>query len=242
MTTIPNAFLQYACDILGDTENGFSTSKILKLSVQYSIEYNIDIPHTNLPITAPNKRVALYENLQKFTSEQQYKILRDLSKDPLQCDRPETKTLVSQLVTRYGSLSTEETGFDLALSKESEHWLSAYPKSLNLYLQALEKRKEKIYERNTLDDLRLALELLLKDIFNNEKSLENQKNHFGDLVNKAGGTTEFTNMFIKLLDYFCKYQNEHVKHDDKVAEIETDFIIDLTSSFMKAIIRSASIK
>jgi len=92
-----------------------------------------------------------------------------------------------------------------------------------------------------LYDLRLSLELLLKSIFGNDKSLENQMPSIGQLVTKANGTVEFCNMFKKLLDYFCKYQNEHVKHDDDVAEIEIDFMIDLTSTFMKGIVRCANL-
>ncbi len=46
-------------------------------------------------------------------------------------------------------------------------------------------------------------------------------------------------MFSKLLDYFSKYQNEHVKHNDQVPEIEVDFIVDMTSTFMKSIVKCA---
>lgn len=46
-----------------------------------------------------------------------------------------------------------------------------------------------------------------------------------------------TNMFIKLVDYFCKYQNEHIKHNDAVNEDEIDFLIVITTIFMKHIIK-----
>lgn len=42
-------------------------------------------------------------------------------------------------------------------------------------------------------------------------------------------------MFNTLLDYYGKYQNKYAKHDDNVNEKEIEFIIDLTSTFMKFI-------
>ena len=41
----------------------------------------------------------------------------------------------------------------------------------------------------------------------------------------------------KLVDYYCKYQNTYVKHDDAVVSGEIEFIFELTSSFMKHLLR-----
>lgn len=88
-----------------------------------------------------------------------------------------------------------------------------------------------------MDDLRLALELLLKKILNNTKSLENQIKPLGDYFKGKSGSKELQNMFVKLVDYYSKYQNTYVKHDDNVNEKEIDFIIELTSSLMKFILK-----
>jgi len=44
-------------------------------------------------------------------------------------------------------------------------------------------------------------------------------------------------MFNKLLDYYAKYQNEHVKHDDDVVEHEIDFVLEISCSFLKTFIK-----
>ncbi len=44
-------------------------------------------------------------------------------------------------------------------------------------------------------------------------------------------------MFAKLVDYYSKYQNSYVKHDDAVIEEEVEFIFEITSSFMKHVVR-----
>ena len=37
-------FLNYATEILGNTDNGFSTTNILKYCNDYSVQFNVDIP------------------------------------------------------------------------------------------------------------------------------------------------------------------------------------------------------
>lgn len=106
------------------------------------------------------------------------------------------------------------------------------PKAKKLFNQAIEKRNMGCYERNTLDDMRLSLELFLKQKLGNNQSLENQIKHIGQYQKEKGRSAEFTNMFRSLLDYYSKYQNEHVKHDDNINQGEVDFVIKLTSDFI----------
>lgn len=237
MKTLPITFLMHACKVLGDTDEGFSGSNIVNLLSAFAIEYNVEIPHCKYPFEAPNKRTALLENIKSFDAEQQYHILSELCKDLKQSQRLSVQELNKMLRQRYGMLDLESVAFDKALVSDTQHWLSKYPNALKSYNDAIEKRQKGIYQRNLLDDLRLALELLLKDILNNGKSLENQKSELGTFIEGIRGSKEFTNMFVKLIEYFSKYQNEHVKHDDQVVEIEIDFMVDITSAFMKSICR-----
>lgn len=70
-------------------------------------------------------------------------------------------------------------------------------------------------------------------------ALEHQIPILGEHLNTKGGSKELTNMFVKLVEYYSKYQNTYVKHDDAVIEEEIEFIFEITSSFMKHIIRLA---
>ena len=237
MRIIKKTFLRQACDILGETENGLKGSYIVKRLSDYAVEFDLEIPYANTASEAPNKRTALFENIEKFTPQQQYYILCELCNHDSQKGRPEVIKLLTSLKQRYGELDTEGSAYDKALTEYTQHWLSAFPQSLELYNEAIEKRNSGLYNRNLLDDLRLSLELLLKSLLKNDKSMENQKKDLGNFIQAIGGSKEFTNMFIKLIEYYSKYQNEHIKHDDKVVEIEIDFLIDITSSFMKSICR-----
>jgi hypothetical protein len=91
--------------------------------------------------------------------------------------------------------------------------------------------------RNLLDDLRLALEKLLQSLFSNSKTLENQLAYLGPFLKSKGGSPELTNMFLKLIDYYAKYQNTYVKHDDAVIEEEIELVLEITASFMKHLVR-----
>jgi hypothetical protein len=117
--------------------------------------------------------------------------------------------------------------------KETQDFLAEYPSSQKLFNEAIDKYKQGIYLRNMLDDMRLALETFLKEILNNQKSLENQLSEIGKFQKDKGKSQEFINMFEKLLDYYAKYQNKYVKHDDAVKPTEIDFVIGLTALFMR---------
>ena len=112
-------------------------------------------------------------------------------------------------------------------------WLAPYSKSYKNFESALKKYQEHKYERNLIDDLRLSLDLLLKSIFKNEKSLENQKESLGIYLAGKSTPKDIRNMFETLVAYYINYQNEHVKHNDKVRESEVEFMIYLTGTFMR---------
>ena len=123
------------------------------------------------------------------------------------------------------------------LIEETRHWLDSYSDALESYNSALQKYEAAIFHRNLIDDLRLALELLLKKLFNSDKSLENQLPALGKFIKESGGSKELANMFQKLVEYYAKYQNSYAKHDSAVIEEEIEFIFEITSSFMKHLVR-----
>lgn len=241
--SIPTTFIRYASDILGDTQKGLSGTRIIEATAAYAVEFDVSIPHTHMSMNVPNKRAALYDNLRAFSPSQQYKIIKEL------CDHrafgfkksPERKELKLKLISRYQALDPDPSSSEVnqPLIEETQHWLVDYPEALNLYSEALEKYDYGAYSRNLLDDLRLSLEKLLHALFNNSKSLENQKATVGFLIKEAGGSAQLANMFTTLLTYYCQYQNDYVKHDDAVKEEEIEFILEITSSFMKHLVRIA---
>jgi hypothetical protein len=109
---------------------------------------------------------------------------------------------------------------------------------LRLYETALTKLENKLFLRNLLDDIRLSLEKLTQSLLGNNKSLENQISDIGAFLKAGGCSKELSNMFQKLIDYYTKYQNTYIKHDDAVIESEIEIIFEMTCSFMRFLIRA----
>lgn len=238
---IPATFVQRAADVLADTNKGLSGQAIVRTTAAYADEYDVNLPHPTYPFEAFNKRTALYENLMAFSSPQQYRIIKELcghSSFPLKPSRERTQLKIS-LITKYSHLDPRDTPSEVneTLVDETKHWLDGFPEALSLYCEALKKYEHGAFQRNLLDDLRLSLEKLLRGIFCNTKSLENQISLVGEYIKSNGGSSELANMFVKLLDYYAKYNNSYVKHNDAVIEEEIEFVLEITSSFMKHLVR-----
>lgn len=241
-TGISRAFLQRAAEILSQSLSG---SQIVSITSSFAVDFAVDIPHPAYPFNTSNKKVALFENLQPFSSPQQYQIIYEL------CDRVgtnasatfEQKRASSQLkitlLTRYYQFANQTTSTNLtpAVVTEVRHWLSEFPSARKIYDEALQKHNNGVFKRNALDDLRLSFEDLLRQLLNNDKSLEKQNSLVGRYIKDRQGSAELANMFEKLIDYYSKYQNTYVKHDVAVPTAEVDFILEITSSFMKHLIR-----
>lgn len=116
-----------------------------------------------------------------------------------------------------------------------ETFLKKYPKIHKLYTSAKEKYNQGIYDRNVLDDLRLALELLLKTVLQNNKPLEKQKDDFGNYLKENDYSKEVSNLFVKILDCYTLFQNKHVKHDDSISKNDLETVIELTTLIMEKI-------
>ncbi len=237
-------FVSHAADVLADTQKGLTGGEIVRELGAYAVEWNVPIPHSGYPFDAPNKRTALAQNLMAFDEHQRYQIIRDL------CDhqsvqiqnRDAARKLKLQLISRYGHLGSENLGAEVNedLVEQTRHWLITFPDVLALFNQALEKYESRIFVRNLLDDLRLALEKLVQTLVGNDRSLENNVALLGSFVKQRGGSPELSNMFVKLVDYYSKYNNTYVKHDDAVVEEELEFIMEITSAFMKHLVRIAA--
>jgi hypothetical protein len=234
---IPVPFLSRASEVIA---SGVSGSVIVQVTVAYAAEYGLDLPHPSYPFQAPNKRTALFENLRALPASVQYQAIAELCDRAAQAQQPpaaigEVKLM---LASRYSHLAGNDgNAWTGPLTVEARHWLEEHPNVKKLYVEALQKHHAGVYLRNALDDLRLSLELLVQEILGNSKSLENQIAGLGQLVKAKGGSKELANMLEKLIDYYSKYQNTYVKHDDAVPTEEVELVLELTSSFMKHLAR-----
>lgn len=103
-----------------------------------------------------------------------------------------------------------------------------------LILLGLDGIKKESEYRHGLDDLRLAIETLLREVMKNDASMENQLNRtVGNYMKTHGVSPEISNIFIKLAEYFCKYQNNHVKHHEDISSADCSIIVDMSLLLLK---------
>lgn len=122
---------------------------------------------------------------------------------------------------------------DEKLVNDNLDWLNNYPNSYQLFRDALLSVGIKGKERHVIDNLRLSLELLVKAILNNNKSLENQKSELSLFFKSKNSSSEISNLFMQMLDYFTKYQNDKAKHSDRAKADEVEFILYITGNLMR---------
>lgn len=238
---LDDTFLSYASDILADTQTGLTGAQIVKYCNAYAIDYGVDIPIASSDFgkfgsKVPNKRTALYKNLQAFDAVQQFTIIKDLCELPFFEQNDIVNDLKIKIYTRYGNLASEKIAKTELIIK-TRHWLENHSQALEQYNNSLAKYESGIFERNTLDDMRLAFELLVKDLLENGKSLENNIAELGSKLKGANTSSELRNMCTQIIKYYTDFQNNHVKHNDKVNENEIEYIIELTSVVMKFLIK-----
>lgn len=119
-------------------------------------------------------------------------------------------------------------------------WLSNYPEVAKPFERALKiyMKGEKQSYRNLFDDLRLALEQLLRQVLGNTKSLENQQTELLPWIKARSVHQQVANMYRQLLfGPYSTYQNEAVKHGEQYSEKEAEFMIYLTGTFMRLLLQ-----
>lgn len=122
---MPDVFVSYAADVLGDTQRGMTGSQIVKRCNSYAVDFDVNIPITSPDFgkfgnIVPNKRTALYKNLSAFNGQQQFVIIKELSELSIFDNNPEVVELRKMLFDRYASYSVmpivdqiiEPTGWD----------------------------------------------------------------------------------------------------------------------------------
>ena len=129
---------------------------------------------------------------------------------------------------------------DEACVNETLAWLVDDPKVAERFQNALDicLRKDSKQYRNLLDELRVALETLVRRVLGNRRNLENQQEPLGQWMEQRGVHTHVRNMYCQLLRRFALYQNDAVKHGEEWSPLEVEFMIYLTGTFMRLLLEA----
>ena len=221
----------------GTLNEVYSGTEIATLFAEYGAEFNASVPFISTPF--PNftsKATAIQNNLQSFTEEQQFKIIKELCESVL-AQNPANKDvakILKLLLKNYGSVYSNDK-IDRNIINETNTWLTASSRAKKEFKKAIQSYDNSIYNRYTLDSIRLAFEFFMQDILKNSKSLENQpiEGELLPLLRKKGIPKEIINLVRLIIKGLISYQNENVKHSQTFTDLEVEFVIEQTSILMK---------
>ena len=221
----------------GTLNEVYSGTEIATLFAEYGAEFNSSVPFISTPF--PNftsKATAIQNNLQSFTEEQQFKIIKELCESVL-AQNPANKDvakILKLLLKNYGSVYSNDK-IDRNIINETNTWLTASSRAKEEFEKAIQSYDNSIYNRYTLDSIRLAFEFFMQDILKNSKSLENQpiEGELLPILRKKGIPKEIINLVRLIIKGLISYQNENVKHSQTFTDLEVEFVIEQTSILMK---------
>ena len=137
----------------------------------------------------------------------------------------------------YELYPTNVEMLDEHLIFDTLNWLNKFPKAKDHFSKAVKLEIIEDNYRIIVDELRLSLELLLQELFNNQKSLENQKSELGKYLKDNNISKEINNMYIKIFDLYTSYNNNNAKHSDDIDLLEINYMIYLTGTFISLLVQ-----
>lgn len=149
-------------------------------------------------------------------------------------------------ISRRGKKITIYPNGDPLLDQEVVNYslskLEEYPNSAKYFEKALRiyQSSDEDNYRELLDNLRFSLEQFLKEVLKNKKSLENQNSFILPWLKDRGIHKQTVNLYNTLLNQYCSYQNDAVKHNENFSVDEIEFMIYLTGNFMRLILTLSS--
>jgi hypothetical protein len=147
-----------------------------------------------------------------------------------------SKTKKGMLVYPAGAKLLDE-----GLVNDNLNWLQDYPESLRAFEQALSiyLGGDKPKYRNLIDNLRVAIEQLLRRILNNQKSLEKQTKELDNWLAARGVHKQIRNLYGQFLfGPYTVLQNDVAKHgDEELLADEIEYVTYLTGAFIRLVVQ-----
>lgn len=113
--------------------------------------------------------------------------------------------------------------------------LVSHPMPLDLYKKAIDGFQKQRDYRHAMDDLRLSLELLLRDVLSNEKSLEKQGKFLNAYLGKGGISSEIIAGITEEMKALGRYFNEHEKQKDDINISDIDCVVHWVSNIIHVV-------
>jgi hypothetical protein len=114
--------------------------------------------------------------------------------------------------------------------------LNKFEVSKSLYKSAFNSFLKKEEPRATADLFRLSIEVFLKELLKNKKTLENNITDLGKYLDEIKLHSEVRNSILKIANFYKHYQNTYIKHPNFIEEFELDWIVNQTGLLIRTLL------
>lgn len=175
-----------------------------------------------------NKQSLAQQNISNFEIAQVIQFISEIVDSKTGYYPEQIEQLLQELIEKFPDKVL--TNDAKAVSRISEKFLDypGVPDVWNTSQQSLAMR----HYRESIDNARLALELFFKLLFDNDKSLENQKSEIGKFLSDQ--PKEFRDLVISHVRTYEVLQNQQIKHNlpTGLDEAEIRYILNTTYLIM----------
>lgn len=190
-------------DIEDQLTNIFTANEIINLTKTYAEgigkEVPIKIVHFN------SKKDIISANLGIFSNEEKINFLFQIKEH----SKVKNDSELCQEINKAVSSGSQQV---IRSRNSITDILSKYPSKIMEQWQRSYYFYDRSDYRNALDNIRLTIELLVKNITGSDASLENQHKNLGIFLESEGISKEIRNLFLKMLNMYEKIQNNEAKH------------------------------
>lgn len=214
-------------DIEDQLKDLFTGNEIITITNEFADSVGEKV--TFQTVSFNSKKDILSTNINDLSIDARIRFFSEIKDVRRVVNKPELVKQIDQLISG--------TSGKVQKSRESiSSILDGYsPKLKEMWLSAVNSYNEN-NSRNALDSIRLTLELLCKEILQNNKSLENQKKDLGKYLQSKGVTSQFRNLLFRVLDMYEKIQNDHAKHDvPQLSHMEISYLMNQSVLLIKFI-------
>ncbi|WP_105159365.1 hypothetical protein [Streptococcus suis] len=232
--SLDNATLSYISDKLSTV---FSGQKLASLAGEYCVISTIS-PHYRAQGQYESKAKFIHRVFNSLETNYQVGLFQYYVQ---QSSELQSDSTVQQLLARlsYSYEVVSKKSEVLQHTTEIERLLSDFPECLELWKKS-QSHYQSFRYRESLDNARLCVELFLKFLLGNSKSLENQRADLGRWLGERNVPNEIENMVWNSIAKYSRVQNEHIKHDvpTELSVNEVIFVLDQTYSILKYLART----
>ena len=220
------------CSIVCDNHYGYSKNDAISSLSKYAVKNNINLSESS----SNNKFDTIMLYLKNLDLAQLIDYFIELANSDNFKKQQDVIDLLNNIHVNHKDLIKDKSNYKKII-KNTTHWLEKYEKAYKEYKNGLELFNTNNYGRNIIDNMRLSYELLLKDLLNNNSSLEKQNNFLSNALREKNISKEIRDIFINLFERYYMYNNRNAKHDNTFNQYEVEFIIEQTSIMMQFLIK-----